>query len=128
LITAKCATQQGREVFAIPGSITNVKSRGAHRLIQKGAKLIVDVDDILDEFPDLQETLGTGPQRTSKQSVQLPPAEQKVFDALDYEPIHFDDLVERTDASTTEVSLALFQLDAKGLIKELAGKRYAKLP
>lgn len=128
LITAKCATQQGREVFAVPGSITNAKSRGAHRLIQKGAKLVVDVDDILEEFPDLQETLGTGSQRASKRHVQLPPAERKVFDALDYEPIHFDDLVERTDASTTEVSLALFQLDAKGLIKELAGKRYAKLP
>ena len=128
LITAKCAAQQGREVFAVPGSITSVKSRGPHRLIQKGAKLIVDVDDILEEFPDLQETLGTGSERASRQDIPLPPAEQKIFDALDYEPVHFDDLVERTDASTTEVSLALFQLDAKGLIKELEGKRYAKLP
>ena len=128
LITARTATQQGREVFAVPGSITNTKSRGAHRLIQKGAKLIVDVDDVLEEFPDLQETLGAGAQRASQQDVDLPPVEAKVFAALDYEPIHFDDLVERTDASTTEVSLALFQLDAKGLIKELAGKRYAKLP
>ena len=128
LITAKAATQQGREVFAVPGSLTNAKSRGAHRLIQKGAKLIVNVDDVLEEFPDLQETLGSGSQRASQQDVELPPVERKVFDALDYEPIHFDDLVERTGSSTTEVSLALFQLVARDLVKELSGNRYAKLP
>ncbi len=128
LITAKSATQQGREVFAVPGPITKASSRGAHRLIQQGAKLVVDVGDVLEEFPDLQETLGSGSKRASRQDVELSPVEAKVFGALDYEPIHFDDLVERTDASTTEVSLALFQLDAKGLIKELSGKRYAKLP
>jgi len=128
LITAKCAAQQGREVFAVPGPITKTSSRGAHRLIQQGAKLIVDVDDVLEEFPDLHETLGTESPRAAHQAVDLPPAEAKVFGALDYEPIHFDDLVERTGASTTEVSLALFQLEAKGLIKELTGKRYAKLP
>lgn len=128
LITAKCATQQGREVFAVPGPITKASSRGAHRLIQQGAKLVVDVDDVVEEFPDLQETLGTAAPRAASQAVDLPPAESKVFGALDYEPVHFDDLVERTEASTTEVSLALFQLEAKGLIKELAGKRYAKLP
>ena len=128
LITARTATQQGREVFAVPGPITKASSLGAHRLIQKGAKLVTDVDDVLEEFPDLQETLGTGPQRPSPSNVELPPVERKVFQALDYEPIHFDDLVERTGASTTEVSLALFQLVAKDLVKELAGKRYAKLP
>lgn len=128
LITAKSATQQGREVFAVPGPITKATSRGAHRLIQQGAKLVSGVEDVLEEFPDLHETLGSGPARSASSDVDLPPVERKIFQALDYEPIHFDDLVERTGSSTTEVSLALFQLAAKDLVKELPGNRYAKLP
>ena len=127
LITARLATEQGREVFAVPGPITSRTSRGAHRLIQKGAKLITSVDDILEEFGDLKRTLQprTRPQATAQ---DISPLEEKVLNVLEYEPIHFNDVVERATLSTTDTAYALFSLTIKKLIAELEGKRYAKLP
>ncbi len=139
LITARLALEQGREVFAVPGPITQETSAGVHKLIQQGAKLITDVDDVLEEFADLKRTLSARrgaaapapamagrPQPQSQP--QLSPLEQGVLNALEFDPLHFNDVVERTRLSPSEVSLALLQLVMKGLVEELEGKRYAKLP
>lgn len=127
LITARLALEQGREVFAVPGPITGETSRGTHRLIQQGAKLITSVDDILEEFGDLQHTLEPkGPRR--REAPALSPLEAQVLKVLAYEPIHFNDVVERAALSPTDASYALFGLTGKDLVKELEGKRYAKLP
>jgi DNA processing protein len=126
LITARYALEQGREVFAVPGPITREVSRGVHKLIQQGAKLITDIEDILEEFADLKQTLGEA--RPVKPRPQLSPLEERVFKVLEFEPIHFNDVVERSDLSPTEASYALLQLVMKDLVKELEGKRYAKLP
>jgi DNA processing protein len=129
LITARCALEQGREVFAVPGPITEQASRGTHHLIQQGAKLVTDIDDILEEFADLKETLGA---RTAQARLERPPAlsplEAQVFEVLEFEPLHFNDVVERAGLSPTDASYALLQLVMKDLVKELEGKRYAKLP
>jgi len=128
LITAKCALEQGREVFAVPGPITEEASKGTHQLIQQGAKLITDIDDILAEFADLQQTLTSREARPKKPRPELSSMEERVFRVLEYEPLHFNDVVERAALSPTEASYALLQLTMKDLVKELEGKRYAKLP
>lgn len=129
LITARLALEQGREVFAVPGNITSEKSRGTHRLIKDGAKLIETIDDVLEEFRDLKETLaGLAPRPSMAERPALSPLEEQIFKLLDYEPIHFNDVVERSALSPSQVSFALLQLMMKSLVKELEGKRYAKLP
>ncbi len=129
LITAKCALEQGREVFAVPGPITEQASHGTHHLIQQGAKLVTDIDDILEEFSDLKETLGARTARAAPQRApSLSPLEARVFEVLKFEPLHFNDVVERAGLSLTDASYALLQLVMKDLIKELEGKRYVKLP
>jgi len=128
LITAHYALEQGREVFAVPGQITQETSRGTHRLIQQGAKLVTDLDDILEELADLKEMLmGRGP-RPKRPAPQLSPLEERVYRVLEFEPVHFNDVVERAGISPTDASYALLQLTMKELVKELEGKRYAKLP
>ncbi|OGF57220.1 MAG: DNA protecting protein DprA [Candidatus Fraserbacteria bacterium RBG_16_55_9] len=128
LITAKFALDQGREVFAVPGPITEEASKGTHHLIQQGAKLVMDIDDILVEFADLRETLASRGPRPQKPRPELSPLEDQVFQVLEYEPLHFNDVVERACLSPTEASYALLKLTMKDLVKELEGKRYAKLP
>jgi len=128
LITARYALEQGREVFAVPGQITQETSRGTHHLIQQGAKLVTDLDDILEEFADLKETLTGRGSRTKKPTPQLSSLEERVYRVLEFEPVHFNDVVERAGISPTEASYALLQLALKELVKELEGKRYAKLP
>lgn len=128
LITAKYALDQGREVFAVPGPITGRGSEGTHRLIQQGAKLVTDVDDILEEFVDLRETLGSRAARPGERRPELSQLEARVLEVLEFEPLHFNDVVERAEISPSEASYALFQLIMKELVKELNGKRYVKLP
>ena len=133
LITARLALEQGREVFAVPGPITQETSAGVHKLIQQGAKLITNVDDVLEEFADLKRTLSArreaaSPTTTEGPTPELSPLEAQVFNALEFDSLHFNDVVERTRLSPSEVSLALLQLVMKGLVEELEGKRYAKLP
>ena len=129
LITARLALEQGREVFAVPGNITSEASRGTNNLIKDGAKLVETIEDVIEEFKDLRETLaGVAPRPALTERPKLSPLEEQIFKLLDYEPIHFNDVVERSALSTSQVSFALLQLMMKSLIKELEGKRYAKLP
>jgi len=129
LITARLALEQGREVFAVPGNITSEASKGTNRLIKDGAKLVAGIDDILEEFRDLQETLLKKRHRPAvAEKPELSALEEQVFKVLDYEPIHFNDIIERSGLSTAQVSHAVLKLQMKKLIVEMEGKRYAKLP
>ncbi|MBI3659237.1 DNA-protecting protein DprA, partial [Candidatus Acetothermia bacterium] len=130
LITAKTALEQGREVFAVPGSIASEKNRGAHQLIKKsGAKLVDSIDDIIEEFADLQAALkGRQAQPAPIQMPVLSPHEERVYAHLEFEPLHFNDLVEKTGLATSEISEALLSLEMQALVREIEGKRYVKLP
>ena len=129
LITARAAAEHNREVFVVPGPINDDSHLGSHRLIQKGAKLITCVDDILAEFADLKQTLSNSQDsRRAQEAVDLSPLEAGIYKLLEFDPLHFNDVVERSGKNTSDVSLALLQLAMKSLIKELEGKRYAKLP
>jgi DNA processing protein len=126
LITARLALEQGREVFAVPGNITNTGSAGPNRLIKDGAKLIETVADIIDEFPDLKHLIA--PQRTDMNlaKVFLSIQENTVYKLLGLEPLHIDDIINQCNLSLAEISQALLTLQMQGLVKEIDGKRYTR--
>jgi DNA processing protein len=125
LITAAIAVEQGREVFAVPGEVGSSRSRGAHRLIRQGAKLVESVEDILEEIaPQL-----VAPNRRSAMPIRtLPidtqPETRKVFDLLQERPLHIDEVIEASGLSTSRVSQILLELELQGFLRQLPGNRY----
>ncbi len=129
LITARLAAEQGREVFAIPGSIHNPLARGCHALIREGARLTESVDDILLELaPLLQQELtavaGTEP-ASPVEAVSL--LQQRVLEALAHETVALETLVERLGVPVAELSAVLLQLELQGAVVAAAGERYSRL-
>ena len=124
LITARLATEQGREVFAVPGSITSFKSMGTHRLIKEGAKLVEHVDDIIEELNIAQPI----PSVAGKQepSITLTKEEKMVIDELSPYPVHIDKLVRRLSFSAAQVSSLLLNLELKGVVTQSPGKFFAR--
>lgn len=143
LITAHWALEQGKEVFALPGQIDSPSSRGTHKLIKEGAKLVEDVSDILDELGPLGEGLavkestpeglgdtdGSQPSVSSLQSSgnrNLNPNEEKILSLLSSHPKTIDEITEASGLPTHVVSSHLTMLELKKLVKQLAGKRFVK--
>jgi DNA processing protein len=122
LITAYQALEQGRDVFAIPGPVTSIGSRGANSLIKQGAKLVETVDDVLVEFSYLQP--GMVEKRNSPALQQTPVLsgdEGIIYRHLSLEPVHIDQLAERTDLTVSVVGGLLTMLEVKGLARRLPG-------
>ncbi len=129
LITARWALEHNREVFAVPGSILGESHRGCHKLIKDGAKLAETVTDILEEFKDLRALFTARRERPAPaQKPKLSPLEEKIFSVLEFEPMHFDEIVSKTGLSVSEVSEGLLTLSLQGVVQELEGKHYVKLP
>lgn len=131
LITARLAAEQGREVFAIPGSIHNPLARGCHSLIRQGAKLIEYEDDILNELgPLLQLSIEReekeSPHRPTN-SAALSPDQQVVMEKMGHDPITIDCLVERCDLTTDELSSILLVLELQGMVCSAAGGLYSRV-
>lgn len=123
LITADCAIEQGRDVFAVPGNVTARTTAGTHRLIQNGAKLVVNGDDILDELNLTRSTVET---RTQVRAVAPDtPLEVTLADLLGGEPLHIDELVRRSGLTITEVSSTLALMELKGIVHRQEGMMYA---
>ena len=123
LITARYANEQGREVFAIPGSIHNPLARGCHRLIRQGAKLVESVDDILEEIaPQLQ-------QRRAAVADTLPedPAQARVLQALGTDTQSFDQLQAGSGLDAAALSEALLALELSGDVAAAGGGAYQRL-
>lgn len=124
LITASLALEQGREVFAVPGSIESFKSTGTHFLIKQGAKLVENADDILQELGLSSPYSGDG---TPPKKVTVPPLEEderRVFDILSNYPIHIDHIVRSSMLDSAMVASLLTRLELKGAIKQLPGKMF----
>jgi DNA processing protein len=133
LITAHHALEQGREVFAIPGSIHNPLSRGCHALIRDGAKLVETAADVLSELTNFLgvQSLASGATAPAD-AVATRPALDKAYeillDALGFEPASIDVLVSRTGFPDDSVASMLLILELQGRIKPHAGGRYGRLP
>ncbi|MFH1081008.1 MAG: DNA-processing protein DprA [Pseudomonadota bacterium] len=134
LITARIALEQGREVFAVPGSIDITGSRGTNRLIKQGAKLIENIDDILEEIlPQAGRTLAsrdgeddhpakreTVPDRTFTEN------EKAVWQATSQRPVHIDQIITSTGRTAAEILSGLLSLELKGVIEQKPGKMYLR--
>jgi DNA processing protein len=131
LITARLAGDQGREVFAIPGSIHNPLARGCHQLIRQGAKLVETADDILSELGPLAAVLaGRGaPKSSDMQSFSAPVLDKEyeiLLDALGFEPTSVDLLVERTGLRAEEIASMLLILELESHVESYPGGLYVR--
>ena len=120
LITADFAGDQGRDVFAIPGSIFQRTSEGTNRLIQDGAKPVLCVADILEEL-NLQQI---STQAEVRASVPTTPTERRILDLLSSEPTYVDELGRLSDLPPAEVAGTLALLELKGLTRQTGGMNY----
>ncbi len=120
LITARLALEQGREVFAIPGSIHSALSKGCHQLIKQGAKLVERAEDILEELKWTQRALAQAP---SSEQFSADP----ILQHLGFDPTPLDVLVERTGESAEFLSASLLEMELSGLVQTLPGGRYQRL-
>lgn len=131
LITARFALEQGREVFAVPGSIDAPLSRGPHGLIKQGAKLVETVDDIVEDLLPQLETTGILKRRPGlPKAGELPnlsPEERLLIDQMSREPLHLDDLTERSGLTPAGVAGILLGLELKAVVRQLPGQRYYRL-
>jgi len=130
LITARLAAEQGREVFAIPGSIHNPLSRGCHQLIRQGAKLVEAADDIVSELAPLVGHLleeMEAPMPSVESAADADEEYAKLLAALGHDPVDVDALVARSGLTIEQVSSMLLILELEGKIEKLSGGRYSVL-
>jgi DNA processing protein len=125
LITAELATQMGREVFAVPGSIHAPQSRGCHALIRQGAKLVESAQDILE---DLRYVLPTTPD-TTRAPVDEPTdtPDGSLLSAMGYDPVGLDALQARTGQPTPDLQAQLLELELDGQVQRLPGALFQRL-
>jgi DNA processing protein len=137
-ITARCALEQSREIFAVPGNVISRNSWGPNTLIKQGAKLTATWEDVWEELPAaVKQRLESerGPEASEEKPTgslfgdELSPAEKKLLSILRQdESIHIDEIMERLEGhiSSAEVFTALFELEMSGKVKQMAGKNYVK--
>ena len=131
LHTAHHAVEQGREVFAVPGRIDVESSRGTHRLIQGGAKLITGVGDILDELPDAVRTAALQQHAAAQALVEeapadLSPQESQILALLDGEESHIEAVIHASQLPAHVVASILATLELRGMVRQFPGKFFAR--
>ena len=124
LITARMALEQGRDVFAIPGSIHSTQSKGCHVLIKQGAKLVESAQDILEE---LQFATSTPVVSTRTGEDEVSPALTTLLQALGFDPIGLDGLQARSGLPTPHLQAQLMELELAGLVARLPGGKFQRI-
>lgn len=131
LITARLAAEQGREVFAIPGSLHNPMARGCHALIRQGAKLVESVADILEELPAglaaARAQQSPSADDIHSRPTKIPEESRTLLNAMGYTPVTVDELVERVGLTAQMLSSMLLAMELQGLVEALPGGRYVRL-
>lgn len=125
LITANLALDYNREVFAIPGNITSKKSLGCNQLIKEGAKLVLSVDDILEELKS-QLSMFNAQAKQSVNIEDLTSHEKSILKNLTTQPIHIDELARSLNKSTGELLSILLTLEFKDFVRQLPGKLFVR--
>ena len=123
LITAQQALEQGKDVFAIPGSIHSPQSRGCHHLIKQGAKLVESAADILDEW-GMGAQAGTAPLFSDGADEATPAS---VLSAMGFDPVSLDALMARTGESTAQLQAQLLALELEGRVARLPGGLFQRM-
>jgi DNA processing protein len=138
-VTARCALEQGRDVYAVPGNVTNKLAWGPNTLIKQGAALIATWEDVWEALPADSRLALTPPAQSESEAgetaslfgtAELPEHERKIFSILRADDsTHIDELVERlaSQLSSAEIFAALFELELSGRIRVLPGKNYVRV-
>jgi DNA processing protein len=137
LITARLAAELGREVLAVPGRVTAAESRGANRLIQDGAALALGWEDVVAALPekwkaclDTSGRIESGPERSAARegaAARGSAASRRVLEMLGEDPIEIDHVIERSGLGAGPVSAALLDLELEGRVRQIEGKRFARV-
>ncbi|HKW82006.1 MAG TPA: DNA-processing protein DprA [Casimicrobiaceae bacterium] len=127
LITARFAVEQGREVFAIPGSIHSPFSKGSHRLIKDGAKLVETAQDVLEELGIAPSGDAAGEKDKLALAGTASGAAARLLAALGHDPAGVDLLVERTGLAAHEIAVLLVELELAGQVRELPGGTFERV-
>ena len=122
LITARLASEQGKEVFAIPGSIHSPQSRGCHALIRQGAKLVESAEDVLEELRP-----GLVRREVSAEAAAPRSSDDPLLDALGYDPVSLDALLARTGMDTAALQARLLELELDGQVARLPGGLFQRM-
>jgi len=134
LITARLAMEFGREVFGVPGNVTQPVSFAPNQLIKQGAKLVTNGADVIEELPApvraalVQAEQPEAEQRNLLAAASLNSSQKKIYDLLSTdEPKHIDDIVEQSGLNSSEVLATLFDLEMKGIIRQTPGKQFSRV-
>jgi DNA processing protein len=134
LITARLAMEFGREVFGVPGNVTQPVSFAPNQLIKQGAKLVTNAEDVIEELPTpiraalMKAERPEAEQRNLMAAAALNSSEKKLYDLLNSEEaLPIDDIVERSSLNSSEVLATLFNLEMKGIVRQLPGKQFSKI-
>ncbi|MBV9889007.1 MAG: DNA-protecting protein DprA [Acidobacteria bacterium] len=134
LITARLAMEYNRDVFAVPGNATQPLSFAPNQLIRQGAKLVTNGEDVISDLPTpiraalVRAEAPEAEQRNLLAAASLTTPERKIYELLSTDqPVHIDDIMDRSGLNSSEVLATLFDLEMKGIVRQLPGKQFAKV-
>jgi DNA processing protein len=127
LITARWASELGREVYAVPGNVSSPASQGTNRLIQDGAKLVRDWEDVVAEWPETwRRALRPVEPAAPGTRAAMRPGEDRLLGLLGDRPVAIDGIIEESRMPASEVAASLATLELRGLVRRLPGQRYVR--
>ena len=125
LITARLAGELGREVYAVPGSLNSPMSEGANKLIQDGARLVRDSEDVVAELAPAWRA-AVRPLAAPSVAAAAAPAGDRLLPLLGDEPVPIDTVMEKSGLAPGDVAASLMTLELRGLVRQLPGQRYVR--
>jgi DNA processing protein len=125
LITAACALEQNRSVFAVPGTPGYYGSKGTNSLLKQGAKLVESVEDVMEEIAPQVDVVGHRDTGSIRERISNP-REEGILELLSAAPVHVDEICRNLDLESRDVINVLFSLETKGLVKAMPGKFYVR--